>query len=420
VLEGRAAKLAQALEEALVENPDDLATHAAYADLMSEHGDPRGEFIQVQLALEDESLPKRDRSKLKKREQELLEAHQREWLGELGPFCLGEIKHEPEYEAPIARAFAFRRGWLDSLDFRNLTVPLARALRSAPEGRLLRELRIQSAGDYSGDYEPEDGKPERELSDARGLCPLVTADFLTNVRVFHLGEDQGDDYQKYNCYMHTTKAVEVIRRMPRLEELRLFANGFDVNAIFRLKTLTELRVLQLYHCRRVYRLQLLAKNSAFANLTHLLIHPHHIGAWWHNGVNDEAAGYRREDGFLPLSDIRPLLRSKHLRKLTHLQLRCSTLGDTGCEEIVASGILERLTWLDLRHGCITDEGARTLAECSAVKNLEWLDLDRNALSPDGIALIQSLGIPCRCEDQQTEAELNQDWEPQYLCEGEFE
>src|SRR5262249_5265412 len=42
-----------ALEEALAEDPDDRAAHAAYADHLAERGNPRGELIQVQLALED-------------------------------------------------------------------------------------------------------------------------------------------------------------------------------------------------------------------------------------------------------------------------------------------------------------------------------------------------------------------------------
>src|SRR5581483_12257097 len=45
--------LRQAMEQSLAANPDDLATHMAYADHLVELGDPRGEFIQVQLALED-------------------------------------------------------------------------------------------------------------------------------------------------------------------------------------------------------------------------------------------------------------------------------------------------------------------------------------------------------------------------------
>ena len=77
----------EALEAALAAAPDDLAAHMAYGDLLSEQGDPRGEFVQVQLALEDERRPAAERKELQRRERELLDAHEREWLGELAtPF----------------------------------------------------------------------------------------------------------------------------------------------------------------------------------------------------------------------------------------------------------------------------------------------------------------------------------------------
>src|SRR5262245_48969462 len=37
------------LERALLDQPDDVANHAGYADWLSQQGDARGEFIQVQL-----------------------------------------------------------------------------------------------------------------------------------------------------------------------------------------------------------------------------------------------------------------------------------------------------------------------------------------------------------------------------------
>src|SRR5436190_1259466 len=85
----RADKLRAALEADLIENPDDLATHMAYADFLIEQGDPRGEFIQVQFALEEEGRPARERKQFQKRERDLLAAHEREWLGELAPILLG-------------------------------------------------------------------------------------------------------------------------------------------------------------------------------------------------------------------------------------------------------------------------------------------------------------------------------------------
>src|SRR5262245_49906399 len=56
VVAGGAAAERQALEEALAEGPDDLAAHGAYADWLAEHGDARGELMQVQLALERPGL----------------------------------------------------------------------------------------------------------------------------------------------------------------------------------------------------------------------------------------------------------------------------------------------------------------------------------------------------------------------------
>jgi hypothetical protein len=164
---------------------------------------------------------------------------------------------------------------------------------------------------------------------------------------------------------------------------------------------------------------LLAENPAFRGLTHLLIHPHNANAWWHNGGWDDTAGYRPEEGYLPLSTVQPLLHSVNLPHLTHLRLRVSSMGDAGCHEIVRSGILKRLKTLDLRHGSITNEGARVLAACPDLRRLEWLDLDRNALTSHGIRRVKEIGIPVRVDDQQRPGEVNRHW-PLYLSEGEFE
>ena len=46
---------AEAFEKGLVAEPHDLGRWCAYADWLAERGDPRGDFMQVQLALEDEA-----------------------------------------------------------------------------------------------------------------------------------------------------------------------------------------------------------------------------------------------------------------------------------------------------------------------------------------------------------------------------
>src|SRR5262245_19761650 len=81
--------LRRSLEEALAEDPDDLAAHMAYADFLTEQGDPRGELIQVQLALEDTGRKGDERARLLRREKELLKQHARQWLGDVGRFLVG-------------------------------------------------------------------------------------------------------------------------------------------------------------------------------------------------------------------------------------------------------------------------------------------------------------------------------------------
>src|SRR5207249_2522467 len=103
--------LREALEAALAEDPDDVATHAAYADLLTEQGDPRGEFIQVQLALEDESRPAKERRELQQRERDLLHAHARtaDGLPVPGQRARLRVRHTPgRRPAPLTRRPARR------------------------------------------------------------------------------------------------------------------------------------------------------------------------------------------------------------------------------------------------------------------------------------------------------------------------
>ena len=89
--------------------PDDDLPRLVYADFLDEHGDPRGEFIRVQLAIAaladeprcDASLygagPPRARDRhdagrladLRARELRLLTAHIRTWVAPLGPAVTG-------------------------------------------------------------------------------------------------------------------------------------------------------------------------------------------------------------------------------------------------------------------------------------------------------------------------------------------
>jgi hypothetical protein len=157
----------------------------------------------------------------------------------------------------------------------------------------------------------------------------------------------------------------------------------------------------MYHLEARHPLELLADNPYLGNLMSLLLHPHGFA----------------EDAYVDLVGVRAVLRSPHLRALTHLQVRLCDMGDAGCREIVDSGILKRLKVLDLRHGCITDAGAAILASCPDLRRLDLLDVNRNGLTAAGIAALEATGIKVRCRNQQTAQELAMS---QYLEEGDFE
>jgi uncharacterized protein (TIGR02996 family) len=376
--------LRDALESALVENPDDLATHYAYADYLQEQGDPRGEFIQLQLALEEPQRSEAERRRLQARVEELLEKHHYEWLGSLADELLPPIElYGWELSVPdSSRKHSFARGWLDSLTLHDDVhrTDLGPLLCLAPEARLLRKLVL----------EYDDGLIEA----------LLEATFLGNLRVFQLGKPWSDcEDSPWN--LQSPLLPKLIAKLPRIEELRLFAQSYSYNgpSIFALPNLSSLRILQIYDWTD-YPLESLAGNAALSKLTQLLLHPPHFFA-----------------PCIDLAGVRAIVHSPHLRSLTHLQLHRSDLGDVGCTEIVTSGILKRLKVLDLRHGEISDAGARILADCPDLPRLELLDIERNALTQTGIdALRRVLGPALRGDNQQTAQELAQ---RQYLYEDDF-
>jgi uncharacterized protein (TIGR02996 family) len=390
-----------ALEQALAEDPDDLAAHSAYADYLTEQGHPRGELIQVQLALEDEGKSAAERKRLREQEEKLLKAHARDWLGELGPFLLEGRDQD------WAPRYRFARGWLDSLEIASLPLSFSRALARAPQARLLRHLVIEStvpleededaAGEDVLDNLPE-GADEREAP----LCPLLKSANFKNVRGLQLGEQVEEMESTHLCAYGVV--VPLVKGMPRLEELYLLAHmsDDDLAALFGLKGLRNLRALQVYHVEHGYPLAVLARNASLGRLTSLWLRPHGLGC------NVPPSG-----AYIDLDGVRAVLRSPHLKALTHLRVQLCNMGDRGCEEIVRSGALKRLKVLELQYGEITDEGARLLAACPDLRNLELLDLSYNSLTYAGREALAAVPIQVRADGQFRDADG-------YLMYGDME
>jgi uncharacterized protein (TIGR02996 family) len=425
-----AATQAEVFDHALATDPNDLAGWGAYADYLMEQGDPRGEFMATQIALEDETRSAAERKKLKKKEEDLLKKHEKEWLGALAAVTMDaeSVSYwdgaKEKKRAPVAHQFT--RGWLGRLVFHDLTVNQARALAKSPEARLLRELAVESVDSEApvgttqqyidSYYEPGPDVPaEIDPYDGPGLHALCRCPHLGSVRVFRLGEGVetpgGKEEEYMNCHTSGELAYHVVKQMPNVEELYLLAHRVDANKIFALP-MPHLRILQLYHSNR-YPLDKLADNKSLTKLTTILCHPH-------------ALDYEEEEetggAYIRLAHLRALCRSPHLQALTHLRLRLTDFGDAGAKEIVESGILKRLKVLDVQGGCMTDKGAQLLAGCPDLKNLEFLNLSRNALTKVGEKAITATRVKADVSSQHTQAagEFGDGDIPEYLFEGDIE
>jgi uncharacterized protein (TIGR02996 family) len=352
--------LREALESALIENPDDLASHAAYADFLQEQGDPRGEFIQVQLALENGSLPRTERLRLESRERELLRDHRREWLGDLADL----FDDEDDGDSCV-----FARGWPDTVRIGRLGEDAAALLADAPQLCLLRQLLLDNVN-----------------SDDAVMRLLSRSEWLGNLRVLRVGEEINPGFEEsIECRTYAEGVERFVARLPRLEELYLLAHGPHPAELFALP-MSHLRVLQLYHADD-YPLDVLADNPALGRLTTLLFHPRSYG------------GYARG---VDSGQLQALCESENLPRLNHLRLRLTGLGDEGVLVLVETGMIERLRVLDLRLGCVTDEGAGLLADCPELADLEMLNLSRNALTATGVAMLEATGVNLIADDQHDE------------------
>ena len=417
----------EALEAAIRAHPDDRAAHAALADDLLERGDPRGEFIQVQLALEDESLSAARRKELKAREKALLRKHEAEWVGTWPDRIRARGGDSGQVDPSGGRTYAFERGLLASVFVGELTVAGARALVGARELSFVRNLFV---GGIAYDEEDEEDDEDMWADDADqkadepagpptgpdipagvterlGQYPLLRWPQLRYLRRFTWGFPADEEYgnwANHRCWMPGDRVYDFVKQIPDVEELHLFAHIRDANKLAALP-MPNLRVFELYHAWS-YPLDKLAANKTLGRLTHLHCHPH--------GLEPDDKPYIR------LAGLRAVCRSPHLTSLTHLRLRLADFGDRGAAELVSSGMLKRLKVLDLRHGCLTDEGARALAASPDLKHLEFLDVSFNALTRAGVAALKKTGVPLAAGHMHTETTYDPEDYTEFLAHGDPE
>jgi uncharacterized protein (TIGR02996 family) len=349
----RSDSVREALEAAIRDDFEDLAAHSALADYLQEQGDPRGEFIAVQLALEDPKRSAAQRRKLQEQEWKLFSDHRQQWVGPILDFATGSYSRETN----------FRRGWLSVLPLDlgddDESARILQALKVTPEARFVHDLTMER--------EPEES--------FEALAQVTFAPFL---RRLHIGEGQE--------YTHTSAAgvAALVAAFPRLEVLIIYAHLREDEAarLFAapMPALRELEVCCTWH----YPLDVLAKNRTLTHLRRILFFPH---------MQERGA-----DAYLNAAGLRALGASKHLTALADLTFKMWGGGDAAADALVETGLLFRLERLDLTLGNLTDAGAQTLAHALASRphRLRFLDLSSNAVTPEGLDAVRAAGVEVAC------------------------
>jgi uncharacterized protein (TIGR02996 family) len=300
------------LEAHLRANPDDVAGWSAYSDYLTDQGDPRGEFMRVQLALEDSSVEKDVRKRLRKKEEELIDDFGREWVGKT---LAKKLVGEADYDLSRHNEIGFQRGMFTAVRGVTFTRRTVDALAKAKTTGWLVEL---------------DGRMPTEPCSLRAL---TKAAFLPGLQMINLVEP----YYWANTFNRELDAV--LRRTVRLRRLSLDGDPLRLTEIGGLDfpNLTELTIRNVSPGN--LPLTPIAENASLTNVRKLAL----------SATDDGVVSP------LPEGLIEPLVRSRHLKNLADLSLDATPDGSNVVEPVRHSGILRRLERLDLGPVPVDDE-----------------------------------------------------------------
>jgi uncharacterized protein (TIGR02996 family) len=321
-----------AFVEAILEAPDDDAERLIYADWLTEQGDPRGDFIRVQIHLARHPDDPQ-RFAWVKEEKRLLKQYGPDWLGPLGA-------HIADWQ--------FQRGFLAGV-----TIDTDFFLRSVRELFAAHPL-IQHARFLKAD------SAMPALAQCRYLQRLTSIDLSD--------QDLGS-------------------HAPEWSWLASFFDSPHLGSVTRLALRScGVQSLHLYQ---------LATGRSLSHLRVLDLHSNDIGDDGMLDLSVYAGFEDLNELVLSLTDITAygadqLTSSTRLTRLTRLDLSDTEIGDDGAIVLADAPNLKGLTHLWLCRSGIGSEGYRALAGSPFLNRLEELDLRENRwISSEERLLLQS-------------------------------
>lgn len=322
----------EAFLAAICDNPADDTPRLIYADWLEERGDPRAEFIRVQVELA--RLPKRDkrRKDLKVREEELLE-----WYGD---------GWTQEVFGPLFRQIEFRRGFIEMVrtstkDFVEHAAGWVTQtpIREVALGGVASEVVRLSASSCAALSSVAKLTLVDNSFDDDAAQTLFGSSYLANLTSLTVSSDALGD-----------RGVECLASAERLKRL----------------TLLEFYVLKNIGDQGMHAL---AVSANMVNLNRFVVN----------------AGSVSDVGAQALAD------SPYLSNLRSLDLASNDVGDKGFTALVNSPHLANCTVLNLTGNMVTARGLADIADSPHLRRWASIQLYNSRMGlVDGDALIKTL------------------------------
>ena len=315
-------------------DPDDDTHRLIFADWLDEAGDPRGQFIRVQLALASLPADHPERPRLVLDDRELLAAHRAEWEAPLRKFATGLV---------------FQRGFVDELnvDPRDFLRHAEAIFAASP----VRHIHLTEGGDSLPAALQSPFLSRLSALSAHGLHigePLARAvarsEYLSGLRKLTLTRQRfGDD---------AAERLAASPHLANLEELDLSENEIGETGA-----------------------RAIAAASHWGKLRRLELRDNRLGPAGAEAVagSDRLTSLHRlalSDNDVGLPRLHSLRRAHDLLRVPVLDLSANTLTPQGLQVILtrpagADPTAVRLTELDISHNNIGDDGARVLGKVPA-------------------------------------------------------
>lgn len=361
---------------AVLARPDDLAARAVLGDVLSEQGDPRGEYLQ--LALKD--VPTADEVE---RRDALFDRCSPEWRRPLRP--------EDDRLARNLRSLDFAHGLVEQA---SILVRDSAVLDFLAERTPIRELEVSDSG---ADPTWVEWLPRHRLVPALRTFSFSGADQSAAERLMRHETFGGVERLSLSGALTASLTRTIADHTPRVTSLFLGHRG---DAVIEADAIAPLATLPLTELRIEGATLSSAAVKALAALPHLerLSLRRLPGDVAHDllAVMPRLTVLAFDDGAIPVSTLARLLGAAS--SLTDLTLDGAGLDSASVSKVLGALPSSRLTSLSLNSNPLGDDGARVLTKLDMLSGLTNVSLSQCGFTPRGFGALSAARWPLQRAD----------------------